>query len=200
MKVIGITGGVGAGKSTVLNILREEYQARIILTDEVGHDLMLPGGACYSEILQLMGEEVLSPDGTFDKKKLGQRIFNDREMQKQVNGIVHPVVRQRVKEEIENSKNTLIVVESALLMEANLDSLCDEVWYVYVSTQERVKRLYEQRGYSEVKSYSIIQNQLSHEAFRRQSDRLIDNGSSREYTRRQIREFMAEIFPEVGQV
>lgn len=199
-KVIGITGGVGAGKSTVLNILREEYQARIILTDEVGHDLMLPGGACYSEILQLMGEEVLSPDGTFDKKKLGQRIFNDREMQKQVNAIVHPVVRQRVKEEIENSKNTLIVVESALLMEANLDSLCDEVWYVYVSTQERVKRLYEQRGYSEVKSYSIIQNQLSHEAFRRQSDRLIDNGSSREYTRRQIREFMAEIFPEVGQV
>lgn len=199
-KVIGITGGVGAGKSTVLNILREEYQARIILTDEVGHDLMLPGGACYSKVLQLMGEEVLSPDGTFDKKKLGQRIFNDRETQKQVNGIVHPVVRQRVKEEIENSKNTLVVVESALLMEANLDSLCDEVWYVYVSTQERVKRLYEQRGYSEVKSYSIIQNQLSHEAFRRQSDRLIDNGSSREYTRRQIREFMAEIFPEVGQI
>lgn len=199
-KVIGITGGVGAGKSTVLNILREEYQARIILTDEVGHDLMLPGGACYSEIVRLMGEEVLSPDGTFDKKKLGQRIFNDREMQQQVNGIVHPVVRQRVKEEIENSKNTLIVVESALLMEANLDSLCDEVWYVYVSTQERVKRLYEQRGYSEVKSYSIIQNQLSHEEFRRKSDRLIDNGSSREYTRRQIREFMAEIFPEVGQV
>ena len=84
-------------------------------------------------------------------------------------------------------------MESALLIEAGFKPLCDEIWYVYVSTQERVKRLYEQRGYSEVKSYSIIQNQLSHEAFRRQSDRLIDNGSSREYTRRQIREFMEEI-------
>ena len=192
-KVIGITGGVGAGKSTVLNIMREMYQAEIILTDEVSHKLMQPGTECYKCLVELLGTEVLAEDGTFDKKKLGGLIFGSKEIAAQVNGIVHPKVRDAVKAQIADSSSKLIVVESALLIEAGFKPLCDEIWYVYVSTQERVKRLYEQRGYAEVKSYSIIHNQLSHERFKRESDRLIDNGSSREYTRRQIREFMAQI-------
>lgn len=191
--VIGITGGVGAGKSTVLNVLKEEYKAELLLTDQLAHELMQPGTECHRQIVELLGEEVLDEDGTFNKKKLGNLIFNNSELNQKINSIVHPAVRNCVEERIRNSRKNLIVVESALLIEAGFKPLCDEIWYVYVSTQERVKRLYEQRGYSEVKSYSIIQNQLSHEAFRRQSDRLIDNGSSREYTRRQIREFMEEI-------
>lgn len=189
-KVIGITGGVGAGKSTVLSILQEEYRAEIILTDLVSHELMMPGTDCYQRLVAELGTEVLAEDGTFDKKKLGELIFNNKSMNSLVNSIVHPAVKEEVKKRIEASSKELIVVESALLIEAGFRSLCDEIWYVYVSTQERVKRLYEQRGYSEVKSYSIIYNQLSHEQFKRGSDRLIDNGSSREYTRRQLREFM----------
>lgn len=191
--VIGITGGVGAGKSTVLNVLKEEYKAELLLTDQLAHELMQPGTECHRRIVALLGEDVLDEDGTFNKKKLGNLIFNNSELNQEINRIVHPAVRNCVEERIQNSRKNLIVVESALLIEAGFKPLCDEIWYVYVSTQERVKRLYEQRGYSEVKSYSIIQNQLSHEEFRRQSDRLIDNGSSREYTRRQIREFMEEI-------
>lgn len=189
-KVIGITGGVGAGKSTVLSILQEEFRAEIILTDLVSHELMMPGTDCYKKLAAELGTEVLAEDGTFDKKKLGNLIFNDKAMSSLVNSIVHPAVREEVQKRIEASSSELIVVESALLIEAGFRPLCDEIWYVYVSTQERVKRLYEQRGYSEVKSYSIIYNQLSHEQFKRNSDRLIDNGSSREYTRRQLREFM----------
>lgn len=192
-KVIGITGGVGAGKSTVLNILSEDYKAEIILTDQVAHELMKPGTACYAQLVDALGKEVLAEDGTFDKVKLSNRLFGDKEIAVTVNGIVHPAVKEAVKQQIESSSNHLIVVESALLIEAGFKSLCDEIWYVYVSTQERVKRLYEQRGYSEVKSYSIIHNQMSHSEFRRNSDRLIDNGSSREYTRRQMREFIAEV-------
>lgn len=191
--VIGITGGVGAGKSTVLNILKKEFQAEIILTDYVAHELMQPGTSCYEKIVKALGREVLAEDGTFDKVKLGQRMFNNKTTVNMVNGIVHPAVREEVAGRIEASSRKLIVIESALLIEANFKPLCDEIWYVYVSTQERVKRLYEQRGYSEVKSYSIIYNQLSHEQFRRNCDRLIDNGASREYTRRQIREFMKDI-------
>ena len=191
--VIGITGGVGAGKSTVLNIMGREYQAEIILTDKVSHELMEPGTPCYQKLVDVLGKEVLAEDGSFDKVKLGKLMFNNKEKVRIVNEIVHPAVREEVVRRIEASSKKLIVVESALLIEANFKPLCDEVWYVYVSTQERVKRLYEQRGYSEVKSYSIIYNQLSHEQFRRNCDRLIDNGSSREYTRRQVREFMEEI-------
>ncbi|MDD7391176.1 MAG: dephospho-CoA kinase [Lachnospiraceae bacterium] len=191
--VIGITGGVGAGKSTVLNILQKEYQAEIILTDQVAHELMQPGTSCYEEIVKVLGTEILAEDGTFDKVKLGNLMFNDKNTVAMVNQIVHPAVRKETAARIEASRKKLIVIESALLIEANFKPLCDEIWYVYVSTQERVKRLYEQRGYSEVKSYSIIYNQLSHEQFRRNCDRLVDNGASREYTRRQIREFMKEI-------
>lgn len=194
--VIGITGGVGAGKSTVLNVLKEEYHAQIILTDQVAHDLMQPGTECYQQILEAFGTELLSEEGTFDKKKLGEKIFNNKEAAALMNGIVHPAVRKEVKRMIEESGKALIVVESALLIEAGFKPLCNEIWYVYVSTQERVKRLYEQRGYSEVKSYSIIYNQMNHEQFRKNSNRLIDNGSSREYTRRQVREFMEAILQE----
>lgn len=192
-KIIGITGGVGAGKSTVLNILSQDYQAEIILTDQVAHELMQPGAVCYQPLVDAFGKEMLAADGTFDKAKLGKKIFNDKKAAAVMNGIVHPAVREEVRKQIEASENSLIVAESALLIEAGFKSLCDEVWYVYVSTQERVKRLYEQRGYSEVKSYSIIFNQLSHEQFLRNSDRFIDNGSSREYTRRQVREFIEDI-------
>lgn len=195
-KVIGITGGVGAGKSTVLNILSQEYQAEIILTDQVAHELMQPGAVCYQRLIDAFGTELLAKDGTFDKAKLGTKIFNDKKAAAVMNGIVHPAVKEEVQKQIEASSNSLIVAESALLIEAGFKPLCDEVWYVYVSTQERVKRLYEQRGYSEVKSYSIIFNQLSHEQFLRNSDRFIDNGSSREYTRRQVREFMTVILEE----
>lgn len=191
--VIGITGGVGAGKSTVLNIMSKEYQAEIILTDQVSHELMMPGMPCYQQIVKALGTKVLAEDGTFDKAKLGKEIFNHKESEQIVNSIVHPAVREEVLRRIETSSRNLIVVESALLIEAKFKPFCDEVWYVYVSTQERVKRLYEQRGYSEVKSYSIIYNQLNHEQFRRHCHRLIDNGSSREYTRRQVREYMEEI-------
>lgn len=191
--VIGITGGVGAGKSTVLNILQKEYQAEIILTDHVAHELMQPGTSCYGKIVEALGTEVLAEDGTFDKVKLGQRMFNDKTTVGMVNQIVHPAVREEAAARIAASSKKLIVIESALLIEAGFKPLCDEIWYVYVSTQERVKRLYEQRGYSEVKSYSIIYNQLSHEQFRRNCDRLVDNGASREYTRRQIREYMKAI-------
>ncbi|MGN0294964.1 MAG: dephospho-CoA kinase [Lachnospiraceae bacterium] len=197
--VIGITGGVGAGKSTVLNILKQEYHAEIILTDLVAHELMQPGTDCYKKIVEVLGTDVLAEDGTFDKVKLGKIMFSDKETMGTINQIVHPAVREETARRIESSSRKLIVIESALLIEANFKPLCDEIWYVYVSTQERVKRLYEQRGYSEVKSYSIIYNQLSHEQFRRYCDRLVDNGSSREYTRRQIRDFMKEIMEQMSE-
>ena len=193
-KTIGIAGGVGAGKSTVLTVLKEQYNAKIILTDEVGHELMMPGTAVYKKIISVFGEDILDEEGFFDKKKLSDLLFDDKEARAKMNSIVHPAVFEEVKKRAEQSKKDLVVIESALLIEAGFKPICDEVWYVYVPTQERVKRLYEQRGYSEVKSYSIIHSQMGHTELLKACDRILDNSSSREYTRYQVAQIM-EDFP-----
>lgn len=195
-KVIGITGGVGSGKSTILNVLRDEFHAQLLLTDNIAKELMMPGTDVYKRLVAELGEDVLDEEGLFDKKKLADLLFGSREINQTVNSIVHPAVHEECKKRIAASKKQFVIVESALLIDAGFTDLCDEVWYVYASTQERVKRLYEQRGYSEVKSYGIIYNQLSHEEFLRNSNRLIDNGLSREYARHQVRTIMKELMEE----
>lgn len=189
-RVIGVTGGVGAGKSTVLNILKEDYNADVIVADQVAHTLMKPGQECYRQIVQTFGKDILAEDGTLDKDKVSELIFSDTDKKNQMNGIVHPAVRKEIERLIAQSQAKLIVLEAALLIETGYRDICDQYWYIYVSTQERVKRLYEQRGYSEFKSYSIIFNQLTHEEFRRNCDVLIDNGGTVEETRKQIHEFL----------
>ena len=189
-KVIGITGGVGAGKSTVLEILEKDYHAQIIKADEVAHLLMQPGQACYQEIINTFGAEIVSKDKSFNKKAISDLIFKNKENQEIMNHIVHPAVKAKIKEMIQESSYELIIVEAALLIEAGFRDICDEFWYIYVSTQERVKRLYEKRGYSEVKSYSMIQNQLSHAQFLQNCEHLIDNSGSIEETRKEIARIM----------
>lgn len=188
-KVIGITGGVGAGKSTVLNILKEEFHAHIIMADEIGRALMEPGQACFGQIVEAFGEDILREDGKLDREKLSELVFQDQEKLGWLNGIVHPQVKAAVRQEIDKAAvdgTGLVVIEAALLIEAGYRDICDELWYIYVPAQERVKRLYENRGYSEVKSYAIMSNQLSDSQFRRECDFLVDNGRSLEEARQQI--------------
>lgn len=189
-KVIGITGGVGAGKSTVLEILEKDYHAQIIEADEMAHLLMEPGQACYKEIIDTFGDEIVGEDKKFNKKAVADLIFKNKENQEMMNHIVHPAVKAKIQKMIQESSHELIIVEAALLIEAGFRDICDEFWYVYVSTQERVKRLYEKRGYSEVKSYSMIQNQLSHAQFLKNCEQVVDNSGTIEDTRKEIARIM----------
>jgi dephospho-CoA kinase len=94
MKIIGVTGGVGAGKSSVLNYFRENENARLLIADEIAHELMEPGGACYPKICELLGNGVLKEDGSIDRVKMAEVIFGDDSIRKEVNAIVHPAVQQ----------------------------------------------------------------------------------------------------------
>ena len=100
MKVIGVTGGMGAGKSEVLRIMEQDFGARVILADEVGRRLMEPGGATYEKILSEFGREFAGADGKIDRQKLAREIFGDEEKRRKINSIVHPLVRQEIEEEI----------------------------------------------------------------------------------------------------
>ena len=119
MKIIGVTGGVGAGKSTVLDYLKETYHAHLILADLVGHEVMEPGLPAYDAIIETFGREILSEDQTIDRKKLGDIVFHKEEMRQKLNAIVHPAVKQEILRRIEQAKLENVsytVVEAALFL------------------------------------------------------------------------------------
>ena len=101
MKTIGITGGVGAGKSLVLNYLQNHYNARVYLADNIANDLKLPGQSCYDKIIDLLGKDIIDSDGLIDKNKMAEKIFSHKELLNEVNRIIHPAVKEYVLSRIE---------------------------------------------------------------------------------------------------
>jgi dephospho-CoA kinase len=194
MKVIGVTGGVGSGKSVVLSILEEEYGAKTILADLVAHDLMQPGGKSYEEIIAAFGMEILNLDQTIDRQKLGSIVFGDEAKLAQLNAITHPNVKEEIKNRIavikEAGNASMILLEAALLIEAGYEDVYDELWYIFVKKETRYERLRIGRGYTREKTDSIMANQLSEEVFREHADVVIDNSGSVEETKAQIREIL----------
>ena len=134
MRVIGVTGGVGAGKSTVLSYLEERWHAKLILADQVGHEVMEPGKEAYRHILLRFGTDVQSESGQIDRKILGNIVFADEEKRKKLNAIIHPAVKGEILERIalaDAGKESCVVVEAALFLEEKYDAFCDETWYIY---------------------------------------------------------------------
>jgi len=182
MKFIGITGGVGAGKSEVLRHIRKHYKCEIWLADEVAHLVKKKGTVCYEELVVLLGEDIVGPDGEIDKGKMAEKIFADSRILEEVNNIVHPAVRiflmERLDEARERKDVELFFVEAALLIEAGYGPLVDEMWYIYAREDVRACRLRENRGYDEERIKHIMENQLSEEEFRDACDFVIDNSDS----------------------
>ena len=171
MKVLGITGGVGSGKSTVLNYLKESYGAYLIECDEVARQLQEPGETCYRPMIELFGKQAVKPDNTIDRSE-------DRLLREKLNAIVHPAVKQRVRQLIaEHADYPLIVVEAALLLDDHYDEICDEIWYIYADEDARRMRLKSSRGYSDERITSMFRSQRSDASFRSLCALTIDNSS-----------------------
>ena len=195
MKIIGVTGGVGAGKSTVLNYLEKRYGAKLILADLVGHEVMEPGHEAYEQVVKVFGQEIVSEDRTIDRKVLGAIVFADEKKRMILNRIIHPAVRQEILrrlEEAELSHLSYVVVEAALFLEENYDAFCDETWYIYTDEKIRRQRLKESRGYSDERIDQIFRSQKTHEEFQKRCLFMIDNNGSEEETFRQIDRRMKE--------
>ena len=150
MKVIGITGGVGAGKSAILKYLKEKHGAIVIEADKVGHLLMEPGGACYYSIVEKFGSSILNGDQTINRSKLGKIVFADESLLSELNKIIHPRVKSHIVSEIAKERayhrTNYFVVEAALLIEDHYDVVCDELWYIHTDEAVREKRLKEKDG------------------------------------------------------
>ncbi|MDD6660659.1 MAG: dephospho-CoA kinase [Lachnospiraceae bacterium] len=181
MKVLGITGGVGAGKSTVLGYLADHYGARVIEADRCAHLLQQPGGDCYDAIVNCFGREILFPDGRINREILGKIVYADQKQLKVLNRIVHPAVKTYIIEIIaqERKKGAVpfVTIEAALLLEDGYDQICDEIWYIYADEAARTKRLQSSRGYSPEKIRSVMANQRDEEGYRSGCKLVIDNSS-----------------------
>lgn len=193
MKIIGITGGVGSGKSRVLNELKVQYGAYIIEADKLAHELMEPGKVIYEEIVTAFGEDILCEEEphVIDRVKLGKIVFSDKKHLEALNKIVHPLVKKSILMLIRQAKEKgdvrLFVIEAALLIEDEYKSICDELWYIWVDKETRIKRLMLQRNYTKEKSVSIMNNQSSDEFYKENCDFIIDNNRDYEYTSEQIK-------------
>jgi dephospho-CoA kinase len=193
MKFIGITGGVGAGKSEILSYLAKKPGTRVMLADEIAHDLMEPGTDCYNALRKrFMDEDIYRQDGSFDRPKLASVIFASAEKRKALNAIVHPAVKAYVRQQAEAERRagklSLLVLEAALLIEEHYDEICDELWYIDTDEETRRARLKASRGYSDEKIDRIFASQLGDAVYRAHCRRVIDNNGAPEDAFAQIEE------------
>lgn len=190
MKVLGITGGVGSGKSEILKILHEDYGAYVCQMDETARELQKKGTECFDKIVRSFGDGIIASDGELDRRALGSIVFADRSRLEQLNAIVHPEVLRVLRNDLrvqEAAGTGLYVIESALLTRVGKE-LCDEIWYIYTDPEVRRVRLTASRGYTGEQIMAMTASQPDEDEFRRNCTAVIDNSGSPEETKRQIGE------------
>ena len=199
MKTIGITGGVGCGKSSLLEYIKNNYNCEIVMADDVGNKVKEPGERCYRQLIDLLGEAIIdvnSREGFIDKKAMAAAIFADEKLLKRVNDIIHPAVTEYILQQRDlrkkEGKLDYFFIEAALLIECGYRKYVDEMWFIYTKKELRTERLKKQRGYSDEKIESIMASQLTDEEFEAGCDFTIDNSFSLEESFRQIDELLKQ--------
>ncbi|MDI3518628.1 MAG: dephospho-CoA kinase [Caldanaerobacter sp.] len=188
MRVVGLTGGIGSGKSTVSGILAK-LGAKIIDADLVSREIMEKGKEAYNEIVDCFGKEILDKEGNIDRKKLGSIVFSDKEKLKRLNEITHPKIIDKIKKMIEEEKDKdkVIVIDAALLIETGLYKLVDEVWLVVVDIDTQIKRVMERDGFSYEEALKRIKSQMPLEEKIKYADFIINNSKDLRKTEEQVR-------------
>lgn len=217
MLILGLTGGIGCGKTAVLTILKEEYDAYIIEADRLAHELMEPGKTVYQGIVDAFGMEVLmdtdidisapaegdavtdngqsTVNRSIDRKKLGDIVFHDKDKLALLNSISHPLVKEEILRRIEEQKDAgkkLFVIEAALLIQDGYKSICDKMCYVYADLDVRISRLCEYRGFTKERAQAVIDSQESEAFYLEACDYKIDYSGSIENTKKDLKHILDE--------
>ncbi len=190
MKVIGLTGNIACGKSTVARIFRE-LGAKIIDADEIARKVVEPGKPAWKKIVETFGEQVLNPDKTVDRKKLGEIIFNDEAKRRTLNEITHPGIIGRVRELVETYRKEnapVVIIEAALIVEkGGLKDLIDGLIVVTADEESQMKRLIERSGYSVEEALSRIKSQMPPSEKVKHADYVIENSGTLENAHIQVK-------------
>ncbi|WP_420544263.1 dephospho-CoA kinase [Tepidanaerobacter acetatoxydans] len=197
MTVVGLTGGIASGKSTVSSLLKDKGAA-IIDADEIAKEIMSKGKPVWVNVVNHFGEQILNDDKSdIDRKKLADIVFSDRIQLEALNSLTHPEILKEIKKQLENYKKAgrkVIVIDAALLLESGLDALVDEVWLVAVDEKTQIKRLImREKDMAHAQALNRIKSQMPLKEKLKYANRVIDNNAGIEETREQIDEIWREI-------
>jgi dephospho-CoA kinase len=197
MIVIGLTGGIGSGKSTVSRKLKD-LGATVIDADQVARDVVKPGTPALREIVQAFGSGILNDDGTLNRKKLGALVFQDPAARAVLNQITHPWIKEAIFGEVEKYRrqpdsNQIVVVEAALLIEVDLHHGLDQIWVVQVDERVQLERLMNRDGITAAEARQRIASQLPQAEKLKFATRVIDNSGSEAETKKQVERHWARL-------
>lgn len=187
MFVIGLTGGIGTGKSTVAQVL-ENQGAPILNADLVGHEVYLPGRPAYHEIIAAFGDSIVAQDGTIDRKKLGPIVFADPRNLAKLNAITHSRMKGMMREklvDIEKQGHEIAVLEAALLLEAKWDDLADEIWVTVTEPEIAAARVAERSGLAREQVMERIRSQMTNQERMARANVVIDTNGDMAGTEKQ---------------
>ncbi len=197
MKVIGITGNIASGKSTVARMF-EALGARVIDADEAARIVVEPGEPAWKEIVDEFGEGILSADGRIDRKKLAEIVFGDEAKRKRLNDITHPKIMERIRGLVRGygkEKADVVMIEATLIVEkGGLKDMLDALIVVTADEETEIRRLVRYKGYSREEAVSRLRAQMPAEEKIRHADYVIDNSDGLENTQRRVEEVWNAIF------
>lgn len=182
--VIGVMGGIGSGKSEVLNYMETKHHATIIEADKIAHDILLNDECVKSQAKKLFPDAFNGDE--IDTDKMADIVFNDPNKLEALNSLTHPPTINEIINQITNAKSKYVVVESALFLGEEVADLTDELWFIYCDKKERINRLVKTRGYSKEKAVAIIANQPNDEDYNSAADEFIDNTGDFDKTIEQV--------------
>lgn len=198
-KIIGLTGGIATGKSTVTKIIRENGY-KVIDADKIAKDIVEKDKPAYNEVVEKFGEKILEKDKSINRKKLGNIIFKDRLLREELNNILHPYIFKEIKDMIikHSQNNEYIFVDIPLLIE-EIDKfkeyeICfDEIWLVYIDEKTQLSRLMKRDLIGEERGIEKIRSQMSIDLKKRYATKIIDNRGDLKTLKKQINKIMDEI-------
>jgi dephospho-CoA kinase len=194
MLTIGLTGGIGTGKSAVIQILGE-LGALVMDADKVAHTTYAPGAPAYDPVIEAFGTGIVTPEGTIDRKKLGPLVFGNPAQLKKLESIVWPATRDAIRANVlklrREGATSPIIIEAAILIEANWTALFDEIWLVRAPHQSVLERIERQRGLKPAETEARIRAQLSDSEREKHATLIIDNNGTLEQLRAQLEKIWA---------
>jgi len=196
MLIVGLTRGVGSGKTIVSQTLREEG-AYLIDADQIARELVTPHSPTWNELVQVFGKEILNEDESIDRKGLAQRVFSNPKERTLLNQVIHPRIKEEIKrrkeEILQKDPEAIIIIDAALLVERGDHREMDKVIVVVAPDDQRIERLKRRDGMSEEEAKKVISSQMPQEEKMRVADFVIRNEGTLEETKQRARELFQEL-------